>query len=146
MTTETKVGQLEVQLHQEQGYRFRVGFDKDFAPIVVDEPPPLGKDEGPNAARLLAAAIGNCLAASLVFCLGKQGVKLEAGLDATVELQLVRTAERRLRIGPVKVSLQLPPGLPQEALGACREVFEDYCTVTASVRRGVDISVELLGG
>lgn len=143
MTNETKVADLTAHIAQEEAYRFEITFDKAFAPIVVDEPPPLGKDAGPNAARLLAGAIGNCLAASLVFCLGKKGAKVERGIGARVDMQLVRTPERRLRIGPVKVTLLLPDGIPAEALDACRETFEDFCTVTASVRRGIDVEVAI---
>lgn len=143
MTQETKVSELAVRVAQQEAYRFHVTFDKDFAPILVDEPPPLGKDEGPNAARLLAGAIGNCLAASLVFCLGKRGVKLERGLGAHVDMPIIRTPERRLRIGAVKVTLRLPGEIPSEALEACRNTFEDFCTVTASVRRGLEIDVAI---
>lgn len=143
MTNDTKVSELSVHLAQEDAYRFQITFDKAFTPVVVDEPPPLGKDAGPNAARLLASAIGNCLAASLVFCLGKKGVKLSSGVAADVAMQIVRTPERRLRIGPVKVTLRLPEGVPAAALEECRGTFEDFCTVTASVRRGIDVDVTI---
>lgn len=143
MTNEIKVSELSAQITQEDAYRFQIGFDKDYTPIVVDEPPPLGKDAGPNPARLLAGAIGNCLAASLVFCLGKKGVKVERGLTARVDMAIVRTPERRLRIGHVKVTLRVPEGVAPEALAECRGTFEDFCTVTASVRRGIDVEVAL---
>jgi len=141
-----KVSELAVRVEQDDAYRFEVTFDKEYVPIIVDEPPPLGKDEGPNAARILATAIGNCLAASLVFCLGKRGVKVAHGVVATVSMDIVRTPERGLRIGQVRVGLRAPGDVPSEALEACREVFEDFCTVTASVRRGIDVSVTLEGG
>jgi len=141
--SDTKVNEVEVRVAQEDAYRFEVTFDKEFVPIVMDEPPPLGKDAGPNAARILATAIGNCLAASLVFCLGKRGVKVAHGMVATVAMDIVRTPERRLRIGEVRVALRAPSDIPAEALAACREVFEEFCTVTASVRRGIDVKVTL---
>lgn len=68
-------------------------------------------------------------------------MRLERGLEAHVDMQIVRTPERRLRIGTVKVTLRLPEGVSSEALGACRGTFEDFCTVTASVRRGIDVEV-----
>ena len=80
------------RLHVEQvdGFEFRVKFDKDqFAPLSLDEPPPLGHDTAPNAARILAAAIGNCLSASLLFCLQK--VKVAApSVSAVVDVEIVR--------------------------------------------------------
>lgn len=143
MTDDIKVSELTLHIEQEEAYRFQIRFDKNHAPLVADEPPPLGKDAGPNPARLLAGAIGNCLAASLVFCLGKKGVKVDHGVEATVDMQIVRTPERRLRVGPMKVTLHLPDGVPPEAVDGCREVFEDFCTVTASVRRGIDVQVAI---
>jgi uncharacterized OsmC-like protein len=143
VTNENVVSELSVHVAQEDAYRFQITFDKAFTPILVDEPPPLGRDAGPNAARLLASAIGNCLAASLVFCLGKKGVNIEQGIEARVDMQVVRTPERRLRIGHVKVTLRVPEGVPAGALADCRGAFEDFCTVTASVRRGIDVEVTI---
>ena len=43
----------------EDGYRFLVDFEQDGVPgLLMDEPEPLGDGSGPNAARVLAAAIG----------------------------------------------------------------------------------------
>lgn len=144
MSDDVKVSDVTVNVTQADAYRFVVSFpEKDFEPIVVDEPAPLGKDAGPNPSRILGAAIGNCLAASLLFCLGKRGVKVEHGLSAQVSLEIVRTPEKRLRVGKVKVALVAPPEVPIEALDACRDVFEDFCTVTASVRHGIDVEVDV---
>lgn len=139
-----KAGEFTIHVEQAQGYEFNVRFDKDtFAPVLVDEPPPLGNDRGPNAARLLAAAIGNCLSASLVFCLSRKKVSTE-GVTAAVHVELVRNDERRLRIGKVdvKITSNLPANDP--ALGACLEVFEDFCVVTQSVRQGIQVNVEVV--
>jgi uncharacterized OsmC-like protein len=48
---------------------------------------------------VLAAAIGNCLSASLVFCAArKAGVKLSR-VSAEVKVQIVRNENKRLRVG-----------------------------------------------
>lgn len=143
MTNDIMVNELSVRVAQEDAFRFKITFDKGFTPIVADEPPPLGKDAGPNAARLLASAIGNCLAASLVFCLSRKGVHVAQGIEAEVDMPIVRTPDRHLRVGHVKVTLRLPPGIAPDALVACRGSFEEFCTVTASVRRGIDVDVTL---
>lgn len=138
------VSEAVVQVTQADAYRFVVSFPgNDFEPIVGDEPAPLGKDAGPNPVRILGAAIGNCLAASLTFCLGKRGVKVAHGVTAKVTLEVVRNESKRLRVGRVKVDLAAPVDVPAEALEACRNVFEDFCTVTQSVRSGVDVEVAL---
>jgi uncharacterized OsmC-like protein len=134
-------------LHVEQvdGFEFRVKFDKEqFAPLLLDEPPPLGHDTAPSAARMLAAAIGNCLAASLVFCLQKAKVAAPS-VSADVNVEIVRNEARRLRLGKVNVTLHtnLPPDDP--ALAGCLTTFEDFCVVTQSVRQGIDVAVQVVG-
>jgi uncharacterized OsmC-like protein len=138
-----KVHEFELRVTQQDAYRFEVSFDKDYDAIAMDEPPPLGEDSAPNAVRILGAAIGNCLAASLVFCLGKRGAKIAHGVEARVHLEIVRNEDRRLRVGHVRVHLKVPPDVAPEALEACRGSFEDFCTVTSSVRHGIDVEVVL---
>lgn len=134
---------FKIQVEQVDGFEFKVRFDKEqFASLRVDEPPPLGHDAAPNAARILAAAVGNCLSASLVFCLNK--AKVEArGITADVEVEIVRNEARRLRIGKIDVTLHtnLPP--EHAALQGCLATFEDYCIVTESVRHGIDVNVQV---
>ncbi len=137
------VSRFAIRVEQANGFEFRILFDKEaFAPMTMDEPPPLGHDVGPNASRILAAAIGNCLAASLVFCLRKQ--KVEAtGVTAEVAVEIVRNEQRRLRIGKVDVTLHTAIPADDPALQACLGVFEDFCVVTQSVRKGIDVSVRI---
>lgn len=141
----TPAGSFDVQLDRLESYRFRITFEGTNAdPVVSDEPPPLGGGAGPNPARLLAAAIGNCLAASLLFALGKKGVRA-AGMSATVHVELARNERNRLRIGKVAVEVKpvLPEGAPAGALDEAAAVFEDFCVVTQSVREGLPIEVRV---
>lgn len=136
------VSSFELTLEQLGGFEFKVGFDKPWPELHTDEPPPLGRDAGPNPARLLALAIANCLSASLVFCLQRKGEKVE-GLKARVRVDVVRNERGRQRIGQVEVTLLTP--LPREspALLTCLDTFEDFCTVTQSVRAGLDVKVNV---
>ncbi|MEZ4310339.1 MAG: OsmC family protein [Polyangiaceae bacterium] len=137
------MSEFAIQVEQVDGFDFRVRFDKEqFAELRLDEPPPLGKDAAPNAARVLAAAIGNCLSASLVFCMQRSGVKSE-GLRSEVKVQIVRNEQRRLRVGKVSVTLHPKVDAANEALVKCLPAFEDFCTVTQSIRDGIDVEVQV---
>ena len=133
-----------VTLTQGEGYRYSVSFDDPSLPALqMDEPPPLGEGSGPNAVRVLAAAVGNCLSASLQHCLTRAHVQT-AGLATRVEGTLRRNADGRFRIHELRVVLE--PTLADESharLLRCMEIFEDFCIVTESVRAGIDVLVEV---
>jgi uncharacterized OsmC-like protein len=100
---------FEVMLTREGAYRFRVDFgDGHGATLEMDEPEPLGEGSGPTASRVLAAAVGNCLSASLLFCLSKARIEV-AEMKTKVTGSVVRNEQGRLRVGPLKVHVE--PGL-----------------------------------
>jgi len=134
------------RLTQEAGYRFRVRFDQEGMPdLITDEPPPLGEGKGPNPSRLLATAVANCLAASLLFCLGKARLAVE-GMEAEILTEFTRNEAGRLRIGGIKVRLS-PRWTPETAEKAqrCLSIYEDFCVVTQAVRHGVPVEVRVEG-
>jgi hypothetical protein len=135
-----------ILLEQEQGYEFRVKFDwPGVADLLVDEPAPLGSSRGPNAARLVAAGVANCLSASLFFCLRDKFKQRPGPLRAEVTGRLERTERGRLRIGSFGVAIQLSDRA--EAIGhldRCLQQFEDFCVVTESIRRGIPVRVRVL--
>ena len=138
------VNQFTISIDQVRDFEFRVQFDKpQYAAIHMDEGPPLGKDTAPSPARVLAAAIGNCLAASLLFCVRRNGLNPQ-NIHATVTTEIVRNEHRRLRVG--KVEVEIDSGLDAaelEKVKACLPLFEDFCTVTAAVRDGIDVQVKV---
>ena len=133
---------LDLSLELQDGYRFLVDFgDARFPRSIMDEPAPLGEDSGPNAARVLAAAVGNCLSAGGLFCLRKAHVKVGA-LRTSGHVTQARNERGRLRITGIDATLH--PQVATDALpriGRCLEIFEDFCVVTQSVRGGVDVRV-----
>ncbi len=136
---------FSLTVRRREGFRFDVSFDDASWPaVLLDEPSPLGEDTGPNAARMLGAAIGNCLAASLLFCLQKAHVPV-SDLTARVEGTIGRNERGRLRITGVRVVLE--PSVEGDAeparLSRCLGIFEDFCVVTESVRQGIDVEVEV---
>jgi organic hydroperoxide reductase OsmC/OhrA len=135
---------FSVTLDRIDRYRFDTVFDNASWPAVrLDEPEPLGEGTGPNAVRMLGAAVGNCLAASLIFCLEKARVPV-GDVTARVDGQLTRNERGRLRIAGLKVTIQpRVDGIPHSRLARCMELFEDFCVVTQSVRDGIDVAVEV---
>ncbi len=135
---------IHAHLARVNGYKYRVTFDElPGAEVVMDEPPPLGKGEGPTAAMMLSSAIGHCLTASLMFCLEKSRART-GDISTDVDVELVRNERGRWRVGGIKVRMK--PTVDEsdkKKLERCRELFEDYCIVTASVREGVDVDVEV---
>lgn len=126
------------------GFKFEIDFG-DAGQLLSDEPPPLGNGEGPNPSRLLAAAIANCLAASLLFAVRK--FKEDPGqISAHVQGNLERQ-DGRWRINKLDVELNLgveAASIPH--LERALSQFENFCVVTQSVRQGIDVSVKVQDG
>lgn len=135
-----------ITLQQEEGFDFRVKFDwPDNPDLLLDEPEPLGKRHGPNAARLVAAAVGNCLSASLLFCLKTKFKQNPGPLRASVTGQLARNERGRMRIGALQVRIELAEDASAlQHLERCMAQFEDFCVVTESIRHGIPVSVEVV--
>ena len=134
--------EVGVSMELQDGYRFLVDFDQEgVSPLLMDEPEPLGDGAGPNAARLLAAAVGNCLSASALYCLRRARIDVY-GMQTTVEASLERNEAGRLRVKAVRVRIEPVVDESQRArMQRCVELFEDFCVVTQSVREGIDVDV-----
>ncbi len=141
----SEVGKFTIHLEQEEDYAFRVKFDiKKVDDILMDEPPPLGERNGPNASRLLAAAAANCLSASLMFCLAKEDVPANS-VKTEATCTLVRNEKKRLRVGRLDIRITAGDELLQsKKLDRCMTLFEDFCVVTASIREGIPVGVEVV--
>ena len=115
--------------------------DVPGARVVFDEPAPLGHNSAPNAAEMLGAAVGNCLAASLTFCLRRARIDVQ-DMTAHVTTHVAKNERGRFRIRAIDVEV-----VPVLAVGAsfdrCEGLFEDFCIVTASVQRGIPVHVSL---
>jgi organic hydroperoxide reductase OsmC/OhrA len=137
-------GTFSMAIRLKEHYAQVVDFDLTaVTPMLIDETAPLGWEEGPNPARLLGAAVGGCLGASLLFCLRKAHIEV-ADLRTTVEGTLVRNTRGRLRIGSLQVRLHpTVPEADRERMARCLGLFEDFCVVTESVRHGIDVGVDV---
>jgi uncharacterized OsmC-like protein len=137
---------VSITITQQENYKFLVDFGTGLSPLLADEPEPLGSGEGPDPSRILLAAVANCLAASLLFALKK--FKQDPGrISATATAITGRNENNRLRVTAIEVTLSLGrAGSGLEHLDRVLAQFEDFCTVSQSVRAGIPIHVKVNDG
>ncbi len=140
MSKEVSVTKLKLL----EGYRFRVEFDGENIPdLMVDEAKPVGLGAGPNPTRLLAAAVGHCTSSSLVFCLQKARIRVR-DLETIVKTSVARNEEGRWRVSSIDVQLRIEVNEEDRMrVPRCLKIFEDYCTVTQSIRKGVPVNIRV---
>ena len=132
---------VKVALKQDADYRFGITFGPDIPVLYGDEPPPLGKATGPSPAQLLAAAVGNCLSDSLLFAFRKFKQKPDP-IHTEVEATIDRNTENRLRVTHIGVRITVGvPAASLEHLDRALAQFEEFCTVTQSVRQGIPVDI-----
>jgi uncharacterized OsmC-like protein len=133
-----------VRLTQQADYRFQCDFGAGKPAWTVDEPPPLGQGSGPSPTQLLAAAVGNCLSASLLFALRKFKQQPDP-ITCEVQPEVGRNEQGRLRVLGIAVTLRLGrPAAELQYLDRVLSSFEAYCTVTQSVGAAVPVTVHVL--
>jgi uncharacterized OsmC-like protein len=135
-----------VTITRQSGYQFLVDFGAAIPQLLADEPAPLGQGAGPAPDHMLLAAVANCLSASLLFSLQK--FKQDPGtLVATATPEMGRNADKRLRITGINVKLELGQAAAEiEHLDRVLAQFEEFCTVSMSVRQGIAIHVQVQDG
>jgi uncharacterized OsmC-like protein len=133
--------EVTVTISRQDRYRFLVDFGPGLAPSTADEPAPLGTGAGPSPTQLLVAAVANCLSASLIFANAK--FKEDPGaLTATATCTIGRNERNRLRVTGMGVNIAL--GVKPESLAQLDRAlaqFEDFCTVSQSVKAGIPLAV-----
>jgi organic hydroperoxide reductase OsmC/OhrA len=137
---------FDVHLRHLNGYRFESQASEDGQlhgdPYNSDEPDPVGQASGPATPALLGSAIAHCLSASLLEALRHAHLEV---LDFETEVvSVVKPNEQGLpRIDHVDVTIRPRLAETSPRMHRCAEVFENYCTVTSSVKRGIDVRVSV---
>ena len=96
-----------------------------------------GRDAGPSPAELLASSLGACIAMMV------QGYCTRHGYDGDVAVSLtMELADKPKRIGRIVVDLELPSGIPEDRMGAIRQVAL-RCPIHETLKcpPGVDIDI-----
>jgi len=133
---------FKVSMKRNEGFQFSIDFGMiDVENLLMDEPEPVGNGVGPDAKNIIAAAMGNCLSASLLFCLEKG--RAEVGdIKTDVKGVMRRNKEGRWRI--VEFTVDIYPDIEEKyesQFKRCLDIFEDYCIVSQSIQEGIPIKV-----
>lgn len=139
-----KYEEISVSVRRLNKYRFLVDFGDDLPPAHADEPAPLGDGSAPSPVQWLAAAVANCLSASLIFANGRYHE--EAGAVQTkVTCHMGRNDRGRLRVMALDACLTMGsvPASP-EHLERALQNFADFCTVSKSVEAGIPLRVSVM--
>lgn len=143
MSQDTAPSTPHAVLRQRQDYQFEIDFGAPRTVLLTDENPPLGQGAGPTPTQLLCAAVGNCMADSLLFALRKFKQQPEP-ISCEVRAEIGRNDQNRLRVLSLDVALTL--GVPAgqlEHLDRVLAQFEDFCTVGMSVAQGIPLRLSV---
>ncbi|MFX1260042.1 MAG: OsmC family protein [Promethearchaeota archaeon] len=99
---------------------------------------------GPNPSRLLGMAILGCLSASFIFCLKKRNFSID-DLKAEANIIIGRNKKGFIRVKKVNIDIisKIDDPATRKRADQCKKMFENYCTVTAAVREGIEVNVNL---
>lgn len=107
-----------------------------------DEPDPVGEASGPSTPALLASALGHCLSASLLEALRHAHLEIR-GWETEAVAVVAPNPAGLPRIDHVDVTIRPLLAQANPRMDRCAEVFERHCTVTSSVRQGIDVRVNV---
>jgi uncharacterized OsmC-like protein len=134
------------EIEWQKGMQFTAKFDlPEVKELIMDEPAEFGGEGlGPNASRVLASAVGQCLSTALIFCLNKARIPVE-GVKTEIETKIARNEDDLLRVQNIEVNMKLKLQDPSEVEKSqrCQELFQKYCIVTDSIRNGININVNV---
>lgn len=142
---------VNLNLEKDLIFKSYLGFEK-LTELYIDES--FRKKEqpwGPDAAKLLGMAVLGCLSASFIFCLNKRNLKPD-DLQAHAEISFKKTEKGYIRIKQIDVKLIPKTDDPAtlKRINQCvresksgKRLFEESCIITASVREGIKVNVDI---
>ena len=119
---------------------------RNFAPIIVDEPPELGgQDKGANPVELLLVALGSCQEIMYAAMASMMGIKLDeckVNLKGSLDLKGLFGMDPAIPPGYQKITYEtiLTSSAPEEELRKLIEAVESHCPVLDTLVRPVEVS------
>ncbi len=136
----------QVILTQVENFHFETAFGGGLPDYATDEPAPLGMGNGPSPTQMLLAAVGSCMSSSFHFAMAK--FREAPGTIVTKATATIgRDAGNHLRVQGIDIAISF--AVPAAAIGHMERIagqFEQFCTVGASVARGIPIHVTVTDG
>jgi putative redox protein len=136
---------FEAQTALVEGVRC-TGQVRDFAPIVVDEPPELGGgDKGANPVELLLVSLGSCQEIMYAAMASMMGIKLDevkVNLKGSLDLKGLFGMDPSVPPGYQKISYEtiLKSSAPEAELRKLIEAVESHCPVLDTLVRPIAVS------
>ena len=129
-----------------EGFKFKSqafeGSTKHGAPVITDEPDPVGSNAGPSTPSMLAMAVGHCLSASLVETLRHAGIRV-LSLSTQAVAVVTPNEDGNPRIKQINVTISPVLDKASGNIARCIAVFENYCTVCQSIRPAIPVHVDV---
>lgn len=136
---------FEAQTALVEGVRC-TGNVRNFAPIVVDEPPELGgQDKGVNPVELLLVALGACQEIMYAAMASMMGIRLDevkVNLKGSLDLKGLFGMDASIPPGYQKITYEtiLRSSAPEEELRKLIEAVESHCPVLDTLVRPVEVT------
>lgn len=137
---------FDVSMKYLEGYRFVTQASEDRKPhglpYFSDEPDPVGAASAPATPALLATAVAHCLSASLLETSRRAHVAI-IGIETKATAVVAPNAQGNPRISRIEVILK--PLLTEDnpRCQRCEDLFQNYCTVSASLKPAIDVQVKV---
>jgi uncharacterized OsmC-like protein len=136
----------QITLRQIEAYRFECDFGPGVPRVTTDETPPLGTGTGPAPVDLLLAAVASCMSSSFHFAMGKFH-ETAGPIVTTATATTGRDEHNHLRVQEIEIAIGFAePGASIGHLDRILAQFEQFCTVGASVARGIPVHVTVTDG
>lgn len=119
---------------------------REFAPIMIDEPPELGgQDKGANPAELVLVALGACQEIMYSALASMMGIKLDevkVNLKGTLDLKGLFGMDPSIPPGYQKIAYEttLKSPAPKEELDKLVEAVERHCPILDTLVRPIEVT------
>ena len=135
-----------VTLRQVENFQFSHDYGGALPALTSDEPPPLGAAAGPSPVQLLLSAVGSCMSSSFHFAMRKYR-ETPGAISTTATATIGRDEANHMRVLALEIAIHFAAEAASVShLPRVLEQFEAFCTVGASVARGIPTRVSVTDG